>query len=206
MIETELIRYGYLFVFLGTLFEGDATLLTAAFLAHRGYFHFSWVLLIAGVTTFCANQVFYSIARRSGSTWLKNVGPHGPKMGKIIALSKKHSGLMMIASRFLIGFRTLIPAVCGVTGMRAGRFILWNIAGAVIWTATFGWAGYLGGEIFTIFFAGIRRHERDVAAALAVGVGGLVFWMTHGRDVMDAWSLRKALAKSARERRLRPPD
>ena len=33
MIETELSRHGYWFVFVATVIEGDATLLTAAFLA-----------------------------------------------------------------------------------------------------------------------------------------------------------------------------
>ena len=42
----------------------------------------------------------------------------------------------------------------------------------------------------------IRRHERVVAAVLALGSAGFILWKTHGRDLLDLWSLRKAFAKS----------
>jgi hypothetical protein len=38
MLTTELLRYGYVLLFLAAAVEGDASLLTATFLAHRGYF------------------------------------------------------------------------------------------------------------------------------------------------------------------------
>jgi membrane protein DedA with SNARE-associated domain len=195
VIENELLHYGYLFVFVGTIFEGDATLLTAAFLAHRGYLRFSWVLLIAALATIATNQVYFMIARRTGTQWLKSVGPHGPKLSRILALSQRHSGPMLIASRFMIGFRTLIVVVCGAAGMGPGHFFAWNVAGATLWTAAFGFAGYLGAEVFTILLEDIRRHEKALAVVLALSTAGFILWKTHGRDLLDAWSLRKALAK-----------
>lgn len=190
MIETELLHYGYLVILLGTVVEGDATLLTAAFLAHRGYFRLSLVLLAAALATLAASHVYYDIARRSGAHWLDN--RNDARLNRIIGWSRTHGGLLLIASRFLIGFRTLVPIVCGATGMSPARFLLWNSVGAAIWVATFGLIGYLGGHVMSLLLDDIRRHEKVIAICVAMAVGGIVLWRTHGRELLDAWSLRRS--------------
>lgn len=194
MIENELLHYGYLFVFLGTIVEGDATLLTAAFLAHRGYFRFSLVLLIAALTTIVASQIYFLTARRAGAKMLDTMGARGGKTQRIIAWSHKHAGLLLVASRFMIGFRTLIPVICGATGMGTMRFAIWNAAGAGIWTAVFGAVGYLGGQALSIFFKDIRNYEKPLAAMMALAIISLILWLTHGRELYQIWTLRRALA------------
>src|SRR5258708_38492438 len=84
MIETELLHHGYLFVFLGTIFEEDSRLLTSTFLAHRGYLHFSWVLIIAAMSTVAANQAYFLIARRTGVKWLATASAGSRKIVTVI--------------------------------------------------------------------------------------------------------------------------
>ncbi|MBL8233019.1 MAG: VTT domain-containing protein [Bryobacterales bacterium] len=141
MIETDLLHYGYLFILAGTIVEGDATLLTAAFLAHRGYFRLSSVLFAAWLTALAASHAYYEIARHSGAAWLEQRSD--PRLKRLVRWSGTHGGLLLIASRFMIGFRTLVPIVCGATGMSPWRFLLWNAVGAAIWAAAFGSIGYL---------------------------------------------------------------
>lgn len=187
-IETELLHYGYLFIFAGAIVEGDATLLTAAFLAHRGYFRLSLVLAVAALSTLLANQVYYALARRSGMKWLTE--RQNGRLERILRWSQSHGILLLVASRFMTGFRTIIPVVCGATGMPPLRFTLWNSVGAVIWAGAFGSAGYLGGHALSLMISHIRRHEITIATFIAVGVGGFILWRTHGRELYDAWSLR----------------
>ena len=191
MIETELLHYGFLFVILGTVIEGDATLLTAAFLAHRGYFRLSLVFLVAGLTTLIASHVYYQIARASGMKWLEQ--RRDPRLDRIIGWSRSHGGLLVVASRFMIGFRTVVPIVCGATGMSPARFIFWNSLGALIWAAAFGWAGYLGGHLLSTFLDDLRHYEKGLAVVFTVAVAGLILWRTHGRELFDAWSLRRTI-------------
>lgn len=190
LVEAELFHYGYLAIVAGIVIEADATLLTAAFLAHRGYFRLSAVLLIAAAGTILASQLYYLIARRSGMTWLNQ--QRNTRLEKIVAWSKSHGELLLLASRFMSGFRTLIPVVCGATGMSPWRFVIWNSLGAVIWAAIFGLAGYFGGHFLTILFDDIRHHEKTIAICLAVIVAATVLWRTHGRELSEAWSLRRA--------------
>lgn len=190
-METELLRYGYLFILLGTVVEGDATLLTAAFLAHRGYFRLSLVMAAAGLSTFAASQAYYLTARSAGISWLEHVRRRGPRFEKIVHWATEHGGPMMLASRFLVGFRTLVPIVCGATGMQPARFALWNFAGAAAWTAIFASAGYFGGHILETLIADVRKHEKAIAAVIAVTVAGFILWRTHGRELADAWTIRR---------------
>ena len=189
-METDLLQYGYLFILVGTVVEGDATLLTAAFLAHRGYFRLSLVLLAAALSTLFASHVYYEVARRSGARWLDS--RRDARLEKIITWSRTHGALLLVASRFMIGFRTLVPIVCGATGMSSASFVLWNSVGAAIWAGAFGLTGYLGGHAAASLIADIRRHEKAIAIGVAAVVGGTVLWRTHGRELVDAWSLRRA--------------
>ena len=57
-------RFGYAMVFAAAAVEGDATLVTATFLAHRGYLRLAPVIIAAALGTICANQAYYWIGRR----------------------------------------------------------------------------------------------------------------------------------------------
>ncbi len=65
MIE-HLLQYGYLFVFVGVVFEGDATLIAAAILAHRGHFSLALVLAVAVLASFLTDEFFYLLAKKRG--------------------------------------------------------------------------------------------------------------------------------------------
>ena len=187
LIETELLHYGYLFILLGTIVEGDATLLTAAFLAHRGYFRLSLVLFVAWLTTLVASHAYYEIARRSGVKWLEQRS--NPRLKRVVRWAGTHGGLLLIASRFMIGFAPwyrscAVPPACPLRGSCSGTR----------WAAAFGSIGYLGGHVLSLLLDDLRRHEVAIASGAAILVGGLVLWRTYGRELFDAWSLRRSAA------------
>ena len=46
-MELLLLKYGYILLFAGVIFEGEAVLIAGSFLASRGYFNISTVALVA---------------------------------------------------------------------------------------------------------------------------------------------------------------
>ena len=199
MIESELLHYGYLFVFVGTIFEGDATLLSAAFLAHRGYLLLWWVVIVSAISTLLSSQIYYLVARRAGATWLESFCGGSTRFRKIVGWLERHGGLIVFGARFMPGFRTLTPLVSGATRMNPARFLVWNVAGAIVWVASFGAAGYFGGHALGPLFNDLRQHTKIVAALLALAAAVLVLWRLHGADLMLVWSLRRVLFPRKRQ-------
>ena len=61
-------------------------------------------------------------------------------------LMKYCLGKALILSHFIPFVRTLINPLCGIIGIPAKKFFIWNIIGSYIWTVSLISAGYLLGE------------------------------------------------------------
>jgi membrane-associated protein len=61
-------------------------------------------------------------------------------------LMKYGLGKALILSHFIPFARTLINPLCGIIGVSARRFFIWNLVGSYIWTVGLISAGYLLGE------------------------------------------------------------
>jgi membrane-associated protein len=55
-------------------------------------------------------------------------------------------GKALILSHFIPFVRTLLNPLCGIIGIPAKKFLIWNIIGSYIWTVGIISAGYLLGE------------------------------------------------------------
>jgi membrane-associated protein len=63
------------------------------------------------------------------------------------AFYEKYGGVTIIIGRFVPIIRTFAPFLAGVAGMRYGKFLSFNVIGAVAWIASLVYAGYLFGNI-----------------------------------------------------------
>src|SRR5689334_5512794 len=100
-------RYGYLMVAVGVMFEGDATLATASFLAHRGYLNLYAVMLVAGAASIAINQTYFWIGRKQGLKRLNHTGTR-PFVKNVLVFARKHSIWLTLTSRFVFGIRIAI--------------------------------------------------------------------------------------------------
>lgn len=182
----ELVRqYGYWMVAGGTLVEGDATILAAAFLAHRGYLSLAWVCVLAGLTTVVQNHVMYELARRQGASLVEGTSSTALRIQRLLGWVRARGALIVLASRFLLGVRSTAALACGIARMPRKIFFWSNLVGAAVWTVAFAAAGYSGGHLFTLLAADVKRHELAVAAGFATAVTIGVLWKTHASDVVE---------------------
>lgn len=167
MLQAALLRYGYIMLFIGAAVEGDASLLTGAFLAHRGYFSTPAVIVTAAVATSVANQVYFWIARSRGRRAPERIDA-GWLSGRLGRAVMRHTKPLLFISRFLYGFRIAIPAACGASNMSAGAFTMIDLGGAALWSVVVGLAGYAIGHALETLLADLRRYEWPIAAAFLV--------------------------------------
>jgi membrane-associated protein len=63
------------------------------------------------------------------------------------AFFERHGGKTIVIARFVPIVRTYAPFVAGIGRMRYGRFLLFNVGGAVLWVVLLTYAGYLFGNV-----------------------------------------------------------
>jgi membrane protein DedA with SNARE-associated domain len=183
-VSEHLIAYGYAVVVLGVLLEGDATLATAGFLAHRGYFSLWGVIVASIVATSIGNHLYYQIARRTGRNAFARKAEEGGRYARVRRLVERRGTLMLLFSRYVFGFRIAIPALCGAAGMTPLRFTVVNLAGAVVWSVSVALFGYFFGTGLEFALEDPEQYERYIAVALAIGVFLLLLWFRR-RDFQE---------------------
>jgi membrane protein DedA with SNARE-associated domain len=122
---------------------------------------------------------------------------HGPKIGiterrlKLgVWMFRKYGGAVVFFGRFVALLRTWAAFLAGTNRMTWGRFLIWNALGGVVWSTTFGLAG---------FFLGRRVHE------IAGTIGRVLFVGAIALLVLATWFLRRhAKALEARAEREMP--
>jgi len=166
--------YGYWAVLAGTLFEAETVLLLAGFAAHRGYLELPTVVGVAIVGSFLANQPWFYLGRVRGPTLLLRYPKYMNRVARAQAQLAKYHLPLIVTMRFVMGLRTVLPFVLGMSSMPTLRFQMINFAGAVFWSVMIGAGGYLFGHLVERMLGDLRLYEEILFAVLAVG--GLAYW------------------------------
>jgi membrane protein DedA with SNARE-associated domain len=172
MLESIIDRWGYLGVGLGTLLEGEATLLTAGALAHKGLLTLRWVMLVAFAGTALSDQLLYWAGRRFGKRLLEtraDLAAHSKRMEHWLA---RYGPLFVTCARFLYGLRSASVAWLGASCFPYPRFVLFDTLGAALWAALVGALGWgLGASLMALL--GRTGHPLEILlAAIVLAVAG----------------------------------
>jgi phosphatidylglycerol lysyltransferase len=157
-VELLLLKYGYLLLFAGVIVEGEVVLIAGSFLASRGYFNIGTVALVALAANTLSAQFYYTAARVRGRGWFEGRFPEKSSYRRIINWVGTRDNWLLLMSRFLFGFRIVIPAACGAFGMPVARFTIINIFAGLLWVVPTALAGYYFGEKATTFIRGARHY------------------------------------------------
>ncbi len=105
---------------------------------------------------------------------------------KTHAFYEKHGAITIIIARFIPIIRTFAPFVAGIGIMNYGRFIVYNITGAIMWVVLFITGGYFFGNLpmvrknFTLVILAII-----VISVLPIMIEGYKAWK-EGRQSLRA--------------------
>lgn len=161
--------YGYLFVFIATVLEGETVLALAGFVAFQGYLSLPWVIFTAFLGGMLGDQIFFYFGRWRGKQFIEARPKLLERSKSAYDLIARHRNLLIFGSRFIYGFRTIIPIVLGTSTVSGVRFLVFNILGAAVWSTIFGMGGYLLGSAVETYIANIHKAEKFVILGVILG-------------------------------------
>ncbi|MEO1928644.1 MAG: DedA family protein [Nautiliaceae bacterium] len=144
-------EYGYIILFVWSIFEGETGLIMAGILSHTGDMNLWLAILVAALGGFIGDQIYFYLGRINKTWLLKELDAHRRKFAKARLLLRKYGGWVIFIQRFIYGMRTIIPMAIGVSGYDPRKYALINLISAFIWASvTIIPAYYFGEELLNI--------------------------------------------------------
>ena len=132
------------------ILPGDSLLFAAGTFAAKGSLD-AWLLFwLLSVAAILGDTVNYAVGRY--------VGPkvfHFPKsrffnpehLRRTHAFYEKYGGKTIVIARFIPIIRTFAPFVAGIGAMSYGKFVAYNVIGALLWVGICVYGGYFFGNV-----------------------------------------------------------
>ena len=181
-LQQALDQWGYpvVFVFvmiesIGIPFPGETMLLLGAFFAASGHLSIYGVIAAAAAGAIIGDNVGYWIGRKGGQPLIQRYGKYVFVKEKHLATAERfferHGDKTVFFGRFISILRTWAAFLAGVNRMRWPAFLLYNAAGGMLWSITYGVIGYFVGRVVGV--ATIERYSSYVGYGF-IGVVVLV--------------------------------
>ena len=185
LIEQYMLAYGYWAVFFGVMLEnaglpipGETILLIAGYFASTGEFHLALVMLVAATGAVTGDNIGFAIGHHYGRGFLLRVGRFfflTPKrLEHMENYFDSHGNKTILVARFITGLRVFAALLAGASKMPWRVFVVYNVAGAVLWSVVITTLGYLFGQSLPLLIKWVGRSGTIfLIAAIVIGV---VIW------------------------------
>ena len=180
-------RYGYLMLFGWLLLEQGALplpsiplLLACGALARSGRLHPALVVLSALAACLLADNVWFQLGRRKGGKVLHFLCRVALEPDSCVRRTEnaflRYGANSLLISKFVPGLNAVAAPLAGSSGLSLARFLLFDIAGALLWIFAYAGLGYLfSDQIETIAAYAMRTGSGLVILVLAT-IAGWIAW------------------------------
>lgn len=175
-IEPLIENYGLLAIFLGTAFEGETAAFLGGVISHRGLLTYWAASMAAAGGSFAGDQMWFFAGRYASHWGFVRRLMEKPALARATQLLEKYPTGFIFAFRFLVGLRTISPIVIGTTRIPTRKFVVLNIAAALVWGQLFTALGYVFGHGIQQMLGRLPLHHHLLIAlgAAAVVAGAAV--------------------------------
>src|ERR1041385_1135831 len=187
LIEQYMLAYGYWTIFFGVMLEnagllvpGETILLVAGYFAASRPQHFNIfrVMITAATGAVIGDNIGFWIGHTLGRAFLLKVGRFvflTPKrLEHMENYFKSHGNKTILVARFITGLRVFAAILAGASKMPWRVFVVYNIAGAVLWSIVITLLGYLFGQSLPLLVKWVGRS--GTILLIAAVVIGIIVW------------------------------
>ncbi len=132
------------FAFLGLVVPGAAIVVTAGFLASKGYFNIYWLVVFSVVGAILADVASFVLGVKYSKYVVKTkiYVKYKNYFVKGEYFFKKYGGISVFFGRFFGFLRPVIPFVAGMSKMSVYVFFIWAVASGILWGILYIGFGY----------------------------------------------------------------
>lgn len=167
-MEQLLFNFGYTALLFGAALEGEAILLTAAFLAYKKIFSIKFVILFACIGTATADHLAFFFGFYRGRTILARHARLQHRFLQVEPFINSHRYKLLFVYRYLYGFRTIIPFAAGMAKTPPAIFIPINLLMTFVWAVSIVSAGYFTGEGVNRMLLNCRGYQFTGCAIIII--------------------------------------
>ena len=202
------VQYAYVILFFWVLIEqlgipipSIPVLLTAGTLSATHRIHASYALAYVVIACLAADSLWYYLGRRYGGAVLRLLCRFSLEASTCVAKTEgyftRRGPVTLLFAKFVPGLSTLAAPIAGQTGMPYSRFVLWDLAGSVIWAETYLLAGR--------FFGDVAQKSARFFHLLSHFAFGIFVLLVASLMIYRVWKNRRFLLE-IRELRLEPAE
>lgn len=158
-------------------FPGGTILILGGVYARIGQLDLAIVILLGWLGTFLGASFDYCVGRGGGRSPLARLLDHprvAPPLAHAGMLLGRYGFLAFLGGHFTSHTRSVIAIAAALTGMSPGRFVLYELPAAFIWSTTYVVGGYLLAHQLHVFEEFLNRFGWYVAIGLLAFFG----WQT----------------------------
>ena len=148
-------------------------LLIVGALAAQGRGNLSLVIGAIALVALAVDLVWHELGRRRGARVLSGLCRLTLEPDVCVRRTEnlflRHGVRALLVSKFLPGLTTVMPPLAGVFGVSRLRFVLYDLAGIVLWAGLWAGIGYLFSEAIELVVQRVSALGRT-AGILAVGI------------------------------------
>jgi membrane protein DedA with SNARE-associated domain len=182
----------YSVVFLGCFFEGETSLITSSFMAHRGYLEIFIVMLVALAATQSWDWLWFTVGRKKGKQFIEKKPKLHEKVKKIHNLLEKKPIPFLLGYRFMFGFRTAGPLVIGMSSISKQKFLTFSLINTILWDIIVSSFGYFFGAFLKANWKRIEDYEFEIMGCLIIAgaiIGLFLRFMSLKRITKESMSI-----------------
>ena len=151
-------EYGYIILFIWSIFEGETGLVMAGVLSHTGDMNIITSIIVAALGGFTGDQIYFYLGKINKKWVLEELKTHRRKFARARLLLRKYGGWVIFIQRFLYGMRTIIPMAIGISGYDPKKYAIINFISAFIWASLTIIPSYIFGEHIINLLKWVKHH------------------------------------------------
>ncbi len=166
--------------FVGMFVPGATLISVGGFLASQDYLNAWDIIFFASIGAILGDFFSYSLGRFGGD-WVKNkkilnanILNHGERF------FIRYGNKSIFWGRFFGPIRAIIPFIAGLSRMKQGPFIFWNILSSILWAILNVFLGYFSGSLIIRIF---KNWSSGLSLILIViFITALYYWFIKKKD------------------------